>query len=368
MFFVIIMIFGILLFPENAIESGKIGVNLCINSIIPALFPFFVLQDILMKLGFGDFLSKILGKPFKKVFKSSNPTPFLLGVIGGYPIGAKVISSLYKEKKIDKNEAEHLLTFCVNAGPSFIIGFVGSYIFKSSKIGYVLAFSHIFSAVLVGFLFSLFKKPSPSTTHYTKVQKKPLYMLVIESVNQGFMSILSVSAFVVFFNVIVEILFCLNFFRAVSLLFTPILTIFGANTSDLSSLIIGIFEMTNGLNYLVTSTSNLNILTFIASFILAFGGISVHFQTLNFCSGLNVKKYFLAKFIQGIFAGVITVLSLKNLRFTIDVGNFGENFRENLILEYNFKIFLTFLLIATSFLILKKFAKIAKKVYNNKKT
>lgn len=368
MFFIIIMIFGILIFPENALESGKIAINLCINSVIPSLFPFFVLQDMLIKLGFGELISKFFGKVFFKLFKCNSPAPFLLGIIGGYPVGAKAISSLYNSKKISKYEAEHLLSFCVNSGPAFIIGFAGSYIFKSAHIGYILAFSHILASIIVG-IFMSFTIKSPQRNIMTLNQEKTqFHTALIESVNTGFNGILSVSGFVIFFNVLIEIFMCFNIFRTLSYISTPVLTFLGLSTNDFTSLIIGFFEMTNGLNYLVTSTSNMSILVFIASFILGFGGISVHFQTLNFCKGLSLHKYFTGKFLHGIISGFLSILTLKTTTKYIIAGNFSENLAKNNVLYYNFKFFAYFSAIVLFFYCVNLVAKLLKKVYNGRNT
>lgn len=50
---------------------------------------------------------------------------FLLGMLCGYPMGAKLASDMYESHKISRREAEYLTTFCNNASPSFIITYLG---------------------------------------------------------------------------------------------------------------------------------------------------------------------------------------------------------------------------------------------------
>ena len=78
---------------------------------------------------------------------------FVLGFIGGYPIGAKSVITLYKNGSITKSEAERLLSFCNNSGPSFILGVVGAGVFSSGKVGFLLYAAHAAASVCIGVLF-----------------------------------------------------------------------------------------------------------------------------------------------------------------------------------------------------------------------
>lgn len=50
--------------------------------------------------------------------------PLIMGIISGYPVGAKIVTNFRKENICTKEEAERLLTFTNNSGPLFIIGTV----------------------------------------------------------------------------------------------------------------------------------------------------------------------------------------------------------------------------------------------------
>ena len=72
----------------------------------------------------------MLGKYFNKFIKPIFNVPgesliaIILGIISGYPIGAKVVCNLKKDKIISKTEAERLISFTNNSGPLFILGTV----------------------------------------------------------------------------------------------------------------------------------------------------------------------------------------------------------------------------------------------------
>ena len=146
---------GLLLQPDAAAQAAKNGLLLCGNLIVPALFPFFILSSLLVSTGgaarFGRLLSGVMGIWFHQ--PGASASALVLGFLGGYPVGAKTVCTLYEEKLCDRTQAEHLLLFCNNAGPAFILGAAGSAVFHSAAIGFLLLAIQIFSALLVGVLF-----------------------------------------------------------------------------------------------------------------------------------------------------------------------------------------------------------------------
>lgn len=347
MIFIGVLILGLLIFPQNAIASGKEAVEVCFFQVIPSLFPFFVLQNIATNSGVCQKISRKFGFVFYKIFKISNPLPFLLGIIGGYPLGAKSISTLVENKEISRNQASHMMTFCNNAGPAFIVGYVGICLFSSRNIGYIILFSHVFSTILIGMFFSLFAHEKYQKPRHKNVEEIPFYRLFINSVNLGFSSMLSVCGFIIFFTILVEILSCFNVFSSLSTViscFLPFLS-----TNDISSILAGIFEMTTGLNQLNTSMSNIYTKLALASFMLGFAGFSIHFQTLNFCKDIPLKKYFTAKILHGLLSAFITVSIYKMLNPYISVAFMSTQTQKNLFLIYNAWFFWTFAVLITLF-------------------
>ena len=58
------------------------------------------------------------------MFQEFGSFPFIMGIISGYPVGAKIVCNMRSEGKLSKVEAERLLSFTNNSGPLFIIGTV----------------------------------------------------------------------------------------------------------------------------------------------------------------------------------------------------------------------------------------------------
>jgi hypothetical protein len=119
-----------------------------------------VLSTLLVEFGLAAYFGRALeGLIAAALPGRRRPAPhaFALGIIGGYPVGAKTAISLYQKKLCTKEEAERLLGFCNNSGPAFILGVVGVGVFSSSRIGILLYLVHIFSSITVGFLFRFYK-------------------------------------------------------------------------------------------------------------------------------------------------------------------------------------------------------------------
>jgi hypothetical protein len=70
---------------STALAGAREGVQMCLYTVIPALFPFFVLSDLLSSLGLADLLAGLLGGAAERLFRVSGAgaQAFFLGVTGG---------------------------------------------------------------------------------------------------------------------------------------------------------------------------------------------------------------------------------------------------------------------------------------------
>ena len=146
---------SLILWPDHATQAVQDGLLLCINVIVPSLFPFFVLSSLVVELGLSRYLGQLLNPIMVPLFRVNGAcgTALALGFVSGYPVGARSVIELYKSGQCTKTEAERLLAFCNNSGPAFILGVVGTGILGSSSAGLVLYFAHLAASVLVGILF-----------------------------------------------------------------------------------------------------------------------------------------------------------------------------------------------------------------------
>ena len=265
----------LLLCSADAAQAVRDALALCVQSVIPALFPFFVVSSLFIDLGCAAVLGRSLAPVMYRLFGVSGAggTAFLLGIIGGYPVGGRTAGELYRSGQCEREECERLLAFCNNAGPSFILGIAGLGCFGSVRVGAWLYLIHVGAAVMVGLLF---RSTSRQMGRPKKTETPRWADALIQAVRGGAISMVSICAFVVFFLVI--------------------LRLFSRFTGLQHGAILGIVEMTNGILRLANDRRG-----FIwAAGLLGWGGLSVHCQTAAVLSGsgLSLKRYFIGKALQ----------------------------------------------------------------------
>lgn len=308
---VIILLFslGLVLFPAEATKSARDALTVCINSVIPSLFPFFVVSRLITGLRYTDFFGRVLNRVVCPLFGTgSASSAFILGITGGYPIGAATCVSLYKSNLCSKEESEHLLAFCNNSGPAFIIGAVGVGIYSSVKLGTLLFLIHVLAAITVGILFRLFspiKCHNKKQSHHNTNIKLPFHSIFIGAVSGALSSCLSISAYIVLFSAFVSVLNQFNILPLLSLLPAKL---FNVDSSVISALLSGVFEVTVG-TYSLAACNSLQLSFILTAFLLGWGGLSVHCQTLGILddSGISASRYFPGKFLHGVISAFYAV-------------------------------------------------------------
>lgn len=285
-FFVVCFLLLFLLFKTDAVCSSVIeSLKLCTTAIIPTLFPFFVIAGLLVNLGFVTALGKLFSPIAHFLFKVSGKgaVAFIIGIICGYPTGAKVIANMTEEKCLDKCEAERLLAFCNNSGPLFVIGAVGSAMMKSHNLGVVLYIIHFLSAVLTGVFLRVFAKGEKAYKG-SQITVSNMSEAIAKSIENAVSSVLNVCGYVVFFSVLCDILN--NIYIA------PVL------------------EVTYGAKSVILKGLRENVTLILLSGVIGFGGICVMMQVQSAVakSGLSLKIYILGKTVQSVIAMILTAL------------------------------------------------------------
>ena len=136
----------------NAFFEGTI---LWFNNLLPNIFIFFIISDILNNYSIIDYISLLFGNIIKKLFKISKEAsyPFFMSMLSGFPGNSKFIKELLDNKVITSNEATKLLTFTHFSNPLFIISTVGINFLHNKKIGIIILICHFFTNIIVGLLF-----------------------------------------------------------------------------------------------------------------------------------------------------------------------------------------------------------------------
>jgi len=77
-------------YPQEVLKSATQGLNLWVNYVLPALLPFFIISDLLMKHGFVHFLGVLLEPLMRPLFGLPGKAAFVVAMThtSGIPIGA----------------------------------------------------------------------------------------------------------------------------------------------------------------------------------------------------------------------------------------------------------------------------------------
>ena len=119
--------FGVLVLavPEAAARGFAGGTALCLQSVLPALFPFFVVCELLTAAP----PPAVLLRPMQRVLgleSAETARALLLSWVGGYAVCARLAGHLYGAGRITRRDAALLQVLGCCSGPGFVIGCVGA--------------------------------------------------------------------------------------------------------------------------------------------------------------------------------------------------------------------------------------------------
>lgn len=281
------LIMMVMLYSNLSIDAAQNAVELILYNLLPSLFPFFVLTNMLVKSGRIALLS---------------------GFLCGYPAGAMACANLYQEGTLRKEEALRYSMFTSNAGPTFIVGAVGVGMCASKEIGFLLLGVHFMAALTVAALSFLLipvkktvKARTPQTESITvapSVPHIPFGTQLTQAITSALRQIAIVCGYVIFFAVLIGLL------RA---------------TGIQNGIVFSLLEITTGMNCLLTPFGSpasmpalLSILP-LAAMLLGFSGLCIHAQIIAILNraGLPARYFVFGKIMQALFSGLYARLLLQ---------------------------------------------------------
>lgn len=333
---------------QSCIDASLVGVNLVVKTIIPTIFPFSVICNLLISYDGVGLYSKILGpilcKPLK--LSKSSSFPIAASFLSGYPLGCKYCCDLYSLGYIDKKEFERLLNIASNASPMFIIGSIGATMLGDVKLGFILLISNYLSPIIVGILTINRSKISSNSKELPKNDTNTNFGSALKSaLDNGINTTLQVGAFVVLFSIIVSII---KNNAYISIAFNNIEAFLNLPKYSIYGLFLGSVEFTNGCKLITTLPLTLPFKLAIISFICSFSGLSVIAQISSFIYkyDISIAKYSFMKFIQGIISFGITFIisSVFSLQYTAYTSSATvDNYNISILIT----LFIAFLLMGT---------------------
>ncbi|KXG75573.1 MAG: hypothetical protein PWP45_349 [Tepidanaerobacteraceae bacterium] len=325
---------AIIRFPEEAFQAAFEGLDVWFNIVLPALLPFFIGSQLLMGLGVVHFMGVLLEPLMRPLFNVPGAGSFVMamGLASGYPLGAMLTAKLVKKRLCNAREAERLVSFSNTADPLFMVGAVAVGMFKDVRVGSIIALSHYISALLVGIAMRFYSPKSEKTPQVASVRKnesimlkatrellrarkedaRPFGQLLGDCIKDSINSLLLILGFIILFSVVIRIITVAGFVNMLVPAVNVLLKIFGLDESLSPAIISGIFEITLGTKLASAADAPLIQRVIVASAIIAWSGISVHFQVMSMLSNTDVKilPYIMARVLHALLAGIVTYIMM----------------------------------------------------------
>lgn len=278
---------------KTALMGAREGIELCIETLIPSLFPFFLFTSLLT----GAFVGQTtpLLRPLGRLFRMPKGTESLLvaSFLGGYPVGAQSVEIAWEHRQLTKQDAERMLSFCSNAGPSFLFGIV-AFSFPERQAAWILWGVHIITAWMVNRL--LFCPQQSSCKPAIFLPKGNAMLTSVKTMG-------CVCGWVIMFRIILRFLDRWFFWKL---------------SDSCRVAVTGILELSNGCCSL-SQIPDLKLRFIICSGLLAFGGLCITLQTSSVIHGLSMKYYCMGKLLQSVFSVILSICIVYNIPYMVFV-------------------------------------------------
>lgn len=272
----------LILDPAVAVQGAQEGLNLCLVTLIPSLFPFFFLSSVMTRTlsGAKIFVLRPLGRLMK--IPSGAESFLLIGYLGGYPVGAQCVSQAYEQGIISEKDASRMMVFCNNCGPAFIFGVLGHF-FDQIWMLWAIWIVQIISSILVAMVLPGDQRHAGIGKYRSICTAPPL--------KRSLNSMAQVCGLVILFRVLLAFIeHWFGFFLGPAL----------------RSSVFGLIELTNGCVAL-GNIADTGARFVICNGLLAMGGVCISMQTFSVTNSKIPKQlYFPGKLLQCAVAVMIS--------------------------------------------------------------
>ncbi len=309
--------------PSTALSGAHSALILCGTNVIPALFPFFVCSNMFLSLNVTAYLGHLLRPVMQPLFRvrAEGALAFVMGIISGYPIGAKVTADLVEQGAIPRLQGERMLAFCNNSGPLFLLGAVGSGMLGNAKFGILLYLAHFLSSITVGLTLRCFG--SKETYRYASSTTdpsvpKPFGTILGDAIGNAANSIFIVCGFVIIFQIFLAMLDNLG----IVILLEHFMLRLHLPACLARPILYSFFEPTGGCRACAQSLANSPLLCLMMiSAAVGWSGLSIHLQVAAMVrhAGLRLHYYWTGKALQSIVAPFYTFLLMIGMGDSVSV-------------------------------------------------
>ena len=288
-FFTLILIFIVLnslLYPTITITATKEALSTWFYQVLPALLPFCMMNHLLVQthwLSMGFLRNNFLAVLFVS----------LLGCIFGFPLGAKLTCSMYKEGRISLPQAQILAVTSNQFSFMYICGYVLPNVTDNSN--FILAFCILIYGLpgVIGILLALLFKDKGSN-HKNTASRFQLNMQIIDAgIVSSFETLIKLCGYIVIFS-----------------LLTATLSIFITQSNPVLGILLCNLEITNGIGLFSKWDYSNKFKYILTTQLISFGGICGLYQSASilYPNGLSIKKYFIGKItLSAVLTGIVCI-------------------------------------------------------------
>lgn len=293
---------GFIFWPKAITNGVSYGLELCLGTLVPSTFAFVVLCSFCVHSGIAVKIGRLLSPFTKFLFRLPGccGSVILLAWIGGYPTGARGICNLYQSRQIDRNQAQQLLYFCVNAGPAFTISVLGAGFLHSISFGVLIFISQTAASLLIGIALGIWHRIKQPTIVKSIERNDPAFpgfsTALIQAVQDGARGAVNLCGFVMLFLAFLELLKSAKVLSCIAWLFTHI----GLSPGTSAALFPMTWEVTSGIQTALDTEISMIFIVFSS----AFGGLCVLFQILAATEPIGIQKWYF--FISRLIHGILT--------------------------------------------------------------
>ena len=282
---------------DVAASCMRRGLSLCARTIIPSLFPFLVIAELLVTSGIGEWIARPLERPLGKILGLSRAgcSALVLGLLCGFPVGARCAILSYQKGMLTRDECERVLACSSIPSSAFFISTIGTTLWKNINFGVFLYLCAVFAAILSGILLYVLQKRRKNkewnTPQFTSSKIHFEAGMLTSAIKNATLNTLLICAYVLFFYTLTG---------------TVELVLARFSVSEITHAILSAtLELSGGVS-VAASLDNHQLAAILTGATVGWSGISVHCQMLSLCDGtdLSIHPYLKAKVIQGILCAL----------------------------------------------------------------
>lgn len=322
----------LLIYPVEGVNAAIRGILIWWDVLFPALFPFFVISELMLGFGLVHFFGSLLDPVMRPLFRVPGIGGFILtiGFASGYPVGARLTSQLWEQKLVTREEGERLVAFTTTSDPIFLIGAVAVGFFHDPGLAVVLGAAHYGTALLVGLLMRYhgggamsdcpvvkseggLLKRSFEAMHAARLKDgRPFGLMLQQAVRAGIQLVFVIGGLVVFFSTVLAMLQAGHLLEAMHGAAEAILRWAGFPGGLSEAVIGGLFEVTLGAKAAGGAAAEIPLVykAAMGAFVLSWAGLSVHAQIISVLHRTNLRyaPFLLARLLHGVLSAFAVLL------------------------------------------------------------